>query len=63
MHKNHQCLRKGQLVKTMLSINLTQHGYVRSVISQLNIIVIQYIDHPSNTSAMPKIKPHNPIQG
>ena len=31
--------------------------------SQFNIIAAQHADHPRNACAMPKIEPHNPIQG
>ena len=63
MHKNHQCMRKGQFSqKNMLSINLTQHAYTRGVMSQLNIIATQliatqHVDRPSNTCAMIKWNP------
>lgn len=56
-------MRKRQFSKTMLSINLTQLAYIKSIISQFNIIATQHVDNPSNTCAMPKIEPHNPMQG
>ena len=56
-------MRTENLVKTMLSINLTQNVYIRSIISKLNIIATQHVNHPSTTYAIPKIEPHNPIKG
>lgn len=59
---NYQCMRKKNFIKIMCSINITQHAYIRRMISQFNIIVTQHIDHRSNTCAMRNIEPHNPIQ-
>ena len=54
--------KRDMLVKIMLSINLTQHAHIISIISQLNIILTQHVDNPSNTCEMPRIEIHNPIQ-
>ena len=63
MHENHLCMRKGQFSQNRVFYQLTQHAYIRSIISHFNIIANQLLDHRSNTCALPKVEPHNPIQG
>ena len=48
--------KKDILVKIMLSTNVTQHVHIVTMVSQINIILTQRVDHISTTCAKPKIE-------